>query len=255
MKIEGSVILITGGASGIGETIAKYFMEKGGIIYICDLQESKGLKLQNDTDSKIKFIKCDITNDENVKQMIDLIAQERGRLDAVINSAGISFGELIASNKHTHNISNFERAYKINTYGSFLVSKHAAKLMCEKAEPSKECNGSIIFISSVAGIEGQRGQTAYSASKSALLGMVLPMARDLGKYKIRVNAIAPGLIETPMTETLKGSSIGKGLLQATPLGTFGKPPHIANAAEFLITNDFVNGTHIRVDGGIRFPSF
>lgn len=255
MKIDGSIILITGGASGIGETMAKSLAIKGAMVYICDMQEAKGLKLQQNSNSKIKFIKCDITDEENVKQMINSIKEEQGRLDVVVNSAGIVWAELVASDKHTHAREGFEKVFKVNTYGSFLVSKHAAKLMCEKADKEKECNGVITFVSSVAGIEGQKGQTAYASSKGALIGMVLPMARDLGKYKIRVNAIAPGIIETPMTENMKSSNVGKMLVNATPLKTAGKPIHVALASEFLIENDFVNGTVLRVDGGVRFPHF
>ena len=255
MKIQGSVVLITGGASGIGECMARHYLDKGAIVYICDMQEAKGLKIQTETISKIKFIKCDITNEENVKEMIEIIKQEQGRIDVVINSAGIVWAELIASDKHTHTKDSFEKVFKVNTYGSFLVSKHAAKLMCEKAQADRECNGVIILISSLAGIEGQKGQTAYAASKGALIGMVLPMARDLGKFKIRVNVIAPGMVDTPMTENFSKTNVGKMIMNATPLKTFGKPIHISSTSEYIIENDFVNGTVIRVDGGVRFPHY
>jgi 3-hydroxyacyl-CoA dehydrogenase len=255
MKIENSVILITGGASGIGENIALYFYENKAIVYICDMNAEKGNKLEEDTRKKIRFIKCDITNEEQVKSMIDTIKKEQGRLDVVINSAGIVWAEVIASEKTSHKPDNFERVMKVNAFGSFMVSKYAAQLMCEKADNKAECNGVIIMISSVAGIEGQKGQTAYSGSKGAIIGMTLPMSRDLGKYKIRVNTIAPGMIETPMTAGFRDTKVGKMILDATPLKTFGKPLNISLTSEFIIKNDFVNGTVIRVDGGVRFPHF
>lgn len=255
MKIEGSVVLITGGASGIGECIAYYYMEKGGIVYVCDLQQEKGFELEKKTGSKIKYIKCDITNEEEVKSMFDTIKSEQGRIDIVINSAGIVLGELFATEKSTHSKETFEKIIKVNTYGSFLVSKFAAKLMIEKADMNKDCNGVIILIASIAGIEGQKGQTAYSASKGALIGMTLPMARDLGRYKIRVNSIAPGIIETPMTEGMRANKVGKSIIDATPLKVLGKPIHVCQSTEFVTTCDFVNGATIRVDGGVRLPHF
>lgn len=255
MKIEGSVVLITGGASGIGEYIAMYYMEKRAVVYICDLQAEKGVNLQNKSGDKIKFIKCDITDEDNVRSMMDQIKSEQGRIDVLINSAGIVWAELIATEKGSHGREAFEKVMKVNTYGSFLVSKYAAKLMIENFKKGNDCNGVIIFISSVAGIEGQRGQTAYSASKGALIGMTLPMARDLGKYKIRVNSVAPGIIETPMTEGMRKSKVGEMLIAATPLKVLGKPVHICQAAEFITTCDFINGAVLRVDGGVRFPHF
>lgn len=257
MKIEGAVVLITGGASGIGENMAHYYSERKAIVYICDLQEVRGNKIQSDSNSKIKFIKCDIASEENVKSMFEIIKSEQGRIDILINSAGIIWGELIASEKNTHNKDNFEKVMKINTYGSFLVSKHAAKLMIEKNTSNKEsaCNGNIIFIASIAGYEGQRGQTAYSASKAALIGMTLPMARDLGRYRIRVNSIAPGIIQTPMAEGIGAPKILKTILDATPIRAIGQPVHISQASEFIVTCDFVNGTTLRVDGGCRLPNF
>jgi NAD(P)-dependent dehydrogenase (short-subunit alcohol dehydrogenase family) len=253
MKIENSVILITGGASGIGESIAMHLFSLGGVIYICDMNEAKGLEVQAHSSDRIRFIQCDITNEESVKSMIAKIKEEQGRLDIVINSAGIVHAEVTASEKGLHGSDSFNKVLRVNTYGSFLVSKHAASLMISNKDT--ECNGVIVFIASVAGIEGQRGQVAYSSSKGALIGLTLPMARDLGKWKIRVATIAPGLIDTPMSAGFKDTKVGKALIESTPIKSLGKPIHIALTAEFIIKNDFVNGTVIRVDGGIRFPHF
>lgn len=255
MKIEGNVVLVTGGASGIGEAISKYFCEKGAIVYICDMNEEKGKKVEDESNSKIKFIKCDITNEESVKNLIETIKQEQKKIDTVINSAGIAWGELIASEKGVHKSDSFEKVMKINVFGSFLVSKYAVKLMIENFDSKKSCNGNIIFLASVAAFDGQKGQTAYSASKGALVGMTLPMARDLGRYKIRVNSIAPGVIVTPMSASFETTQVGKGLLNATPLKRFGLPSEIALTADYIVSNDYVNASAIRVDGGIRMPFF
>lgn len=255
MKIENSVVLVTGGASGIGESIARHFLSKGAIVYICDMQEEKGKNLESETSSKIKFIKCDITNEVEVRSMIEEIKTQQKRLDILINSAGIIWGELICSEKSVHKSEGFEKTLRVNVFGSFLVSKYAAKLMVDTSCPKRECNGNIIFLASIAGMEGQRGQTAYAASKGALLGMTLPMARDLGKYKIRVNSIAPGVIETPMSSSISGNAVMKNILDSTPLKRFGLPSEIALTAEFVSTNDYVNGSVIRVDGGCRLSHF
>jgi NAD(P)-dependent dehydrogenase (short-subunit alcohol dehydrogenase family) len=249
MKIDGSVFLITGGSSGMGENMASYFLGLKAIVYICDLKEPKN------SNSKIRFIQCDITSEESVKAVIAIIQKEQGRLDVVINSAGILWTELTATDKKTHGKEGFEKTWKVNVFGSFLVAKHAAKLMLETADPKKDCNGNIIFIASVAGYEAQRGQIAYGSSKGGILGMTLPMARDLGRYKIRVNTIAPGIILTPMAEGFKGSKVGDQILAATPLKCYGSPEHISQTAEYIVKCDFVNAAAIRVDGGVRLPHF
>jgi len=255
MKIQGSIVLITGGASGIGEAIARYFLEKGAIVNICDMQEEKGKKIESETSGKIKFYKCDITNEENVKKMIEEIKSAHKKLDTVINSAGIAAGELIASEKAVHKSETFEKVMKVNVFGSFLVSKYAAKLMIDNFDAKNDCNGNIIFLASVAAFDGQKGQSAYSASKGALVGMTLPMARDLGKYKIRVNCIAPGVIASPMSANFETTTVGKSIIAATPLKRIGLPTEIASTAEYLASNDYVTGSVVRVDGGCRLPFF
>lgn len=255
MKIENSVFLITGGASGIGEYMARHYSQKGGIVYICDLNVEKGEALQKESNSKIKFFKCDITNEESVKQLFESIKKEQGRIDIVINSAGIAPAELIATPKSTHNSDLFKKVLEINTYGSFLVSKYAARMMIDNFDSKKDCNGVIIFVASIAAYEGQKGQVAYAASKGALVGMTLPMARDLGRYKIRVNSIAPGVIETPLIKGFQETKVGKSILDSTPLKQIGKPQHVCETSEFMITCDHFNGTSIRIDGGSRLPLF
>ena len=255
MEIEGSVILITGGASGIGLTITEQLINRGAFVFVCDLNEEKGKELQKKYDGQLHFFKCDISDEKEVQSMFDSIKKYKDRIDTVVNSAGIAWPELTATTKGIHKTSSFKKVFDVNVVGSFLVSKYAAKLMIDNHDPKADCNGNIIFVGSVAGIEGQRGQLAYAGSKAAVLGMVLPMARDLGKFKIRVNGIAPGIITTPMTEGIMSSGPMKSIVGQTPLGTVGKPEHISQTVEYIIKNDFLNGTHIRVDGGVRFPQF
>lgn len=255
MRFDGLVVLITGGASGIGESVARQLVSLKSKVIICDLQVEKGEALAKEFNGMLKFIKCDITDEKQTEDMINTIEKEYGRLDALVNSAGIISAEITATDKKVFSKANFERTMKVNTFGSFNVSRFAARLMAKTANPESECNGSIVFVSSVAGIEGQRGQLAYSASKGALIGMTLPMARDLGRYKIRVNSVAPGLIETPMSNDLKSSKVGKGLIDSTPVKRLGRPEEVSEAILFCISNNFFNGAVLRIDGGIRFPHF
>ena len=127
--------------------------------------------------------------------------------------------------------------------------------MIENSSQDSECNGNIIHIASIAGYEAQRGQISYGMSKAALIAMTLPMARDLGKYKIRVNSISPGIIDTPMSQGFKGSELGQRIIDNTPLRTIGNPINIAKLVELILLNHFINGEVIRIDGGVRVPQF
>jgi NAD(P)-dependent dehydrogenase (short-subunit alcohol dehydrogenase family) len=248
MRIEKSVILVTGGSSGIGKAMAEYLSNMGGKIYICDIQSDLGNKIENESQGKIKFIKCNVCNEEEVKSMVDQIYNESGRIDVLINNAGISGIVESVKDDMTTTIENFDKIYRINVYGVFLVSKYVAQKMIKCFNKETECNGCIIMISSIMGLHGMKGLTSYSASKGALIGMTLPMARDLGKYKIRVNSICPGLIPTPLIENIKGNILS--VKNSTPIKRLGQTYEIAQACESLIINDFINGTIIKVDGGI-----
>lgn len=247
-KIE-NVILVTGGSSGIGLEISKYFIENtSNFVFMSDISTFNGI--EGNKNKNYEFIKCDVTDENQVIEMFNVIEKSGLKLNTIINSAGVSYAELIATNDKIHDSNMFKKVFEINTFGTFLISKYAAKLMIKN-----KTEGNIIMISSVAGIEGQKGQTAYSSSKGAIIGMTLPMARDLGKSKIRVNTIAPGLINTPMTSNLMESKPMKSIINQTPLNKTGSPKDIALTVEYIMKNEFVNGTVIRVDGGVRMPYF
>jgi 3-hydroxyacyl-CoA dehydrogenase len=256
MLILNSVILITGGASGLGHFMATYFYDKGGIVYISDIGVTNGKEIEKDSNFRIKFIKCDSSNEKEVISMFDIIKYEQGKIDVVINCAGIMISEPFATETSLFDSLNFNKLWEANTFSAFLVSKYAAKLMIEKHNPTKDCNGVIILLSSLAAYTSTPGKVGYAASKGALSSITLPMARELGKYKIRVNSIAPGVIDTPMTALLKTNEpLSNVLLDATPLNCIGKPIHVAHASEYLVTCDFVTGTVLHVDGGLKIPHF
>jgi NAD(P)-dependent dehydrogenase (short-subunit alcohol dehydrogenase family) len=245
MKIEGSVILITGGSSGIGADMAKYFASLGATVYTCDIQNPIETK-SDSSQGKIKFILCDVSNDTEVKKMIDQIYSENGRLDVIVNNAGVSGG--YESEDVKKSLGQFNKIFSINLLGTFLVSKYAAEKMIKNFDSNKECNGVIINIASIMGIQGIKGTTLYSASKGGVIGMTLPMARDLGKYKIRVNCICPGLIQTPFIKPLE--NFLNSTKKNTPINRLGLPIEIAQTAESIIYNDFMNGGILKVDGRI-----
>jgi NAD(P)-dependent dehydrogenase (short-subunit alcohol dehydrogenase family) len=235
MKIENSVILITGGCAGIGEELAKYFNEKGAIVYICDIKEPhSSLK-------KIRFIKCDVSKEEEVSNMIQIIKEEQGRLEVVINNAGIATAEFLINKGKLHKTDKFEKMWKVNTLGTFLVSKYASGLMVENVDKHKDCNGVIINMASVAGIDSPSSMIAYGSAKAAVIGMTLPMARDLKRYKIRVVSVAPGFIDTQMFAMVKE------FRKETNAVLAGKPYHICQTCDYIISCDYINGTTIRVD--------
>lgn len=172
-------------------------------------------------------------------------------MDAVVHCAGVVIAGAIIFSKGVASSKDMERLLKINVIGSFNVAKFAAKMMSEQPEVEGE-RGVIIMVSSVAGSEGQRGQVIYSATKGAVNGMVLPLARDLGKYKIRVMAIAPGVFLTPMADGLQKKAVDHMITQV-PLGRLGRSEEFAKLSQSIIENPYATGTTWRLDGAIRLP--
>lgn len=240
------IILITGGASGIGLDCALSYIKSKAFVIIVDMDNSKGLELEKQYNNQLKYFNCDVSNEDSVKEIFDEIEKKYKKIDVLINSAGIvSANSLLSINSEV-----FKKVFMVNTFGTFLFSKYAAKLMIKS-----KTKGVIVMISSILGIEGQRGMLSYSSSKGALNGMTLPMARDLGKYGIRVNTIAPGLIVTPMSENSLESEGVKISINQSPLKMLGKPEHITKAIHFIDENKYLNGEILRIDGGVRLPHF
>jgi NAD(P)-dependent dehydrogenase (short-subunit alcohol dehydrogenase family) len=194
------VFFITGGASGLGEATVREIHALGAMVAIADMNEQRLELLKAELKDRVICFKCDVTKEEDVKKAIEGTVSAFGTIHAVLACAGIATVGLTLSSKGSLDMNTFKKAMEINVYGSAYTAKYAAVAMA-KNQPINDRGekGVIIFVSSVAAEEGQRGQVAYASSKGAINGMVMPMARDLGKYGIRVLAIAPGLFETPMT--------------------------------------------------------
>ena len=254
MEIEGASIIVTGGASGIGEASAWKLAERGAKIAIADLNEERG----NDIASKLGgvFVKTDVTNTEQVQAVIDA-ASGLGPLRGLVNAAGLGHAARTVDREgNPFPLDAFEFVIQVNLIGSFNCLRLAAAAM-SKTDPVDDDGqrGAVVNLASVAAFDGQTGQAAYSASKGGIVGMTLPVARDLAAIGVRVNTIAPGLVDTPIYGTGEGSEKFKAHLGQNVLF----PKRLGVAAELgsmvveLITNDYMNAEVVRVDGGIRMP--
>jgi len=251
MKIEGLVAIVTGGASGLGEATVKRFVEEGCKVVIADVQENLGKNLEQQLgNDKVLFVKTDVSSEESVDNLVKKTVEKFGGVHIVVNCAGVLHAGHILSKSCT--AKDFTRLLNINVLGTFNVSKAAAKVMAsQKALNDKEERGIIINVASVAGFEGQKGQTIYGGTKGAIIAMTAPLARDLGKFGIRVMTIAPGIFQTPMAKAL--DKFAETFKRTTPLGRLGDPAEFADQCVALSKNSYMTGTVVRLDGGITLP--
>ena len=253
MDIKGISAVVTGGASGLGEATARLLQRGGASVVLIDLQEDKGETLAKELGGV--FVKADVADAEQVQPAIDA-ASEMGPLRALVNCAGIGWAERTIGRDGTPaDLAKFERVIRVNLIGTFNCIRLAASAMNATEPLADGEKGAIVNTASVAAFDGQIGQAAYSASKGGVVGMTLPVARDLAAAGIRVNTIAPGLIDTPIygegeqSEQFK-AHLGQSVLFPHRLGT---SEEFASMVLELVTNSYMNGETIRVDGGIRLP--
>jgi NAD(P)-dependent dehydrogenase (short-subunit alcohol dehydrogenase family) len=256
MDINGISAIVTGGASGIGEACARQLADRGAKVVIADLQDDKGNALATELGGA--FAHVDVTNTDEVIAAIEL-AKEMGPLRALVNSAGIGWATRTigkdGSYDSAHDLEVFRKVVEVNLIGSFNCIRLAATAMSQTEPLESGERGAIVNMASVAAFDGQIGQASYSASKGGVVGMTLPIARDLSAVGIRVNTIAPGLIDTPIygqgeaSEAFK-ANLEKGVLFPKRLGA---PEELASMVVELVGNSYMNAETIRVDGGIRMP--
>ncbi len=256
MDISGASAIVTGGASGIGEACVRQLAARGAKVVIADLQDEKGQALAAEVGGA--FCHCDVTKTEDIIAAVET-AKEMGPLRALVNSAGIGFASRTVgkdgSYDSAHNLDWFKRVVNINLIGTFDFIRIAATAMGQTEPLASNERGAIVNMASVAAFDGQIGQASYSASKGGVVGMTLPIARDLAAIGVRVNTVAPGLIDTPIYGTGEASdafkaNLGKNVLFPQRLGS---GDELASMVVELITNSYMNGETIRVDGGIRMP--
>ncbi len=251
MELQNKTALVTGGASGLGEACVRRFVEQGARAIIVDLNEERGAALAAELGDSARFVKTDVTSEDNVQAAVQTAREAFGGLHIAVNCAGIVIGERTVGKNGPHALASFEKVIKINLIGTFNVIRLAAAAMNENEPTADGERGVIINTASVAAYDGQIGQAAYSASKGGIVGLTLPIARDLSRVGIRVMTIAPGIMETPMmagmTDEVR-TSLGK---QVPFPARLGRSAEYAQLAQSIIENAYLNGEVIRLDGAIR----
>ena len=253
MEIRNHVFLVTGGGSGLGAATAKMLADDGGKVVVADITDA-GDWVAKQLGADARFVKCDVTEEQPMQAAVDECLSAFGAIHGLINCAGIAPGERVVGRNGPHSLASFERAVKINLVGTFNAIRLAAAKMTVQPAMANGERGIIVNTSSVASFEGQIGQAAYSASKAAVNGMTLPIARELAKFGIRVVAIAPGIFDTPMLQGMS-EEIRASLGQQVPFPPrLGRPDEYASLVRSVIGNEVINGTVIRLDGAIRMAA-
>ena len=248
MQIDGRVFLVTGGASGLGEGTARMLAANGATVMIADMQADKGEAVAREIGGV--FVTCDVTQEADGQAAV-AAAQQRGKLVGLVNCAGIAPAEKVVGKNGPHGLASFSRAVTINLIGSFNMIRLAAEAMTRNEPESTGERGVLISTASVAAYDGQMGQAAYSASKGGIVGMTLPIARDLARSGIRNMTIAPGIFGTPMLFGMP-QEVQDALAASVPFPSrLGTPEDYAKLARHIIENDMLNGEVIRLDGAIR----
>ncbi|GAK07952.1 3-hydroxyacyl-CoA dehydrogenase [Geomicrobium sp. JCM 19038] len=251
MEIAKKTVVVTGGASGLGEAVVRQFVEAGGTAVILDVNEEKGGALADSLEDKAVFVKTDVTNEESVESALKVAVDHFGKIDVLVNCAGVGGAMKTFGRQGVHDLAHFTKIININLIGTFNVLRLAAEKMSENSPTEQGERGVIINTASVAATDGQIGQAAYSASKGGIVGMTLPIARDLSTLGIRVMTIAPGIFETPLMANAP-EKVKKALGEMVPFPPrLGEPPEFAQLALSIIQNPMLNGETIRLDGAIR----
>ena len=252
MKIQGKVIVVTGGASGLGAATATHLVEQDAKVILVDMNQEQGNALQQQLGEQAEFVQLDVTDEQAVEAFFNHVENQYGQLNGLVNCAGIAPSAKVLGRNGIHELAMFQKVLNINVSGTFNMLRFAAALIAKyELQTDEEERGVIVNTASVAAFDGQIGQTAYSASKGAVVAMTLPLARELAREAIRVMTIAPGIMETPM---LKGmpQNVQNALGQMVPF-----PPRLAKPQEFaqlvghIFENSYLNGEVIRLDGAIR----
>ena len=252
MQLNQVRALVTGGVSGLGLATVKYILENGGQAVMLDVNDEAGAAAEAETGAR--YIKTDVTSEEKVIESVEQAAGLMGGLNVAVNCAGIIGAGRVLGREAPMPLSLFSTTININLVGSFNVAKAAADRM-QHNEPGQDGEkGVIINTASVAAYEGQIGQAAYSASKAGLVGMTLPMARELSRFGIRVMTIAPGIFWTPMVDGMP-DHIQESLSASIPFPSrLGQPEEFAELAGNILKSTYMNGTTIRLDGAVRLAA-
>ena len=248
MEIQGKVFIVTGGASGLGEGTARHLASLGAKVVIADMQAERGQAVAQEIGGA--FVRCDVSSEADGQATIAQ-AQSMGKLMGLVNCAGIAPAEKTVGKNGAHNLGLFQKTIMVNLVGTFNMIRLAAEAMAKNEPEATGERGVLISTASVAAYDGQIGQVAYSASKGGVVGMTLPIARDLARSGIRNMTIAPGIFGTPMLFGMP-QEVQDALAASVPFPSrLGRPQDYAKLVQHIVENDMLNGEVIRLDGAIR----
>ncbi len=249
MKLSQTCAIITGGASGLGEATARHFAQNGATVTILDRDAERGPKIAAEIGGH--FVQTDVTDEESVSAAVAYAVEKMGRISACVNCAGIAYGIKTIGRDGAHPLDAYQRTIDINLVGTFNVARLAAIEIAKNTPEPDGARGVIINTASIAAYDGQKGQAAYAASKGGVVGMCLPMARDLASSGIRVMTIAPGIFMTPMLAGLP-EEVQQQLAADVPNpARLGDPAEYGQLAGFITEAGYLNGEVIRIDGALR----
>lgn len=251
MEIKGSVFVVTGGASGLGAATAEGLVAAGARVVLVDMNSDAGAKKAGDLGTAARFIRANVADEAESQAAVAYAQSEFGALNGLVNCAGIAPGEKTVGKDGPHRLDSFAKAITVNLVGSFNMARLAAAAMAGNMPNAGGERGIIINTASIAAYDGQIGQVAYAASKGGVVGMTLPMARDLSRLGIRVMTIAPGIFLTPMLMGLP-QEVQDSLGAAVPFPSrLGQPAEYAALVRHIVENPMLNGEVIRLDGALR----
>ena len=251
MQVENIIAVVTGGASGLGEACVRRIVELGGKAVILDVNAERGGAVSAELGDNVRFVKTDVSDEEQVAAAIALAKDAFGGLNAAVCCAGIgTVGRTVGRNGALP-MAIFERTIRVNLLGTFNTARLAAEAMATNEPNDEGERGVIVMTASVAAFDGQIGQVSYSASKGGIVGMTLPMARDLSRMGIRVATLAPGLFDTPLLASLPEPARVSLAKQVPFPARLGRPEELARLVQHIMENSYLNGEVIRLDGSIR----
>lgn len=251
MQIENHCFLVTGGASGLGAAVVRRLAGHGARVVIADLNDAAGSALAAELGEQARFVRCNVAAEADAQAAVTAAVEAFGALHGLVNCAGVATGEKVVGKDGPHRLDAFARTVTINLVGSFNMIRVAAMQMTQQAPNADGERGVLINTASVAAFEGQIGQAAYSASKAGVVGMTLPIARELARSGIRCMTIAPGLFETPMMAGLP-AEVQESLGKTVPFPSrLGRADEYARLVQHIVENPMLNGECIRLDGALR----